>query len=60
MDAHRYALGKLANERELLESIKRREMAFRLVADQHVGSAVFAGSKKSVRSLEKFLRELED
>jgi hypothetical protein len=59
-DAHRYPLGKLANEDELLRTIKRREMAFRMVADQHVGSAVFSGGKKGIRAYEKFLRDLED
>jgi len=35
-------------------------MAFRMVADQHVGSAVFSAGKKGIRAYEKFLRELED
>lgn len=30
-----------------------------MVADQHVGSAVFSGGKKSIRALEKLLQKLE-
>jgi len=35
-------------------------MAFRAVVDQNVGSAVFSGGKKAIRSFEKLLRELEE
>ena len=31
----------------------------RMVADQHVGSAVFSGGKKSIRALEQLLKKLE-
>ncbi|MBP53103.1 MAG: hypothetical protein CMG88_00880 [Marinobacter sp.] len=59
-DAHRYPLGKLANESEILRTVKRREMAFRMVVDQHVGSATFTGGKKAVRAFEKLLSQLEE
>lgn len=58
--ANRYPLAKLANEEELLKKIKRRELAFQMVADQHVGSAVFVGGKKGIRAYQKFLKDLED
>ena len=29
------------------------------IVDQHVGSAVFSGSKKGIKALEKLMRELE-
>ncbi len=57
--AHKYPLPKLAAEVELLDTIKRRELAVRAVVDQHVGSACFSGGKKAIRALEKLLRELE-
>lgn len=60
MEAHLYPLGKLANEQEVLKGLKKQEMIFRMVADQHVGSAVFGGSKKGLKALQKFLKDLED
>lgn len=57
--ANRYSLAKLANERDILDRIRRRDLAVKVIADQHVGSAVFSGSKKGIRALEKLIQQLE-
>ena len=44
----------------MLRRLKRREMAFRVMADQNVGSVVFSGGNKAIMAYEKFLQELED
>jgi len=59
-EAQLYPLGKLANEELLLSRVKKREAALRVAIDQTVGSAVFNGSKKAVRALNKLIESLED